>query len=118
MSRLPLAIGIPLISALMVAGIGIPMGILFLEMDERFSPDAALITALVISLAILFGAIILSVLDARSSQKPQPTQTGVKASTTGFASTAPQANPRATGKQEPPRRQGSSGSNSDRKRSR
>lgn len=115
MSRLPLAIGIPLIAALMVAGIGIPFGILFLEMDKRYSPDAALITALVISLVILFGAIGLAVMDAR---KPQPTQTGVKASTTGFASTAPQPHPRQSGKQEPPRRRGSSGSGNDRKRSR
>jgi hypothetical protein len=114
-SRLPFAIGIPLVAALMVAGIGIPFGILFIQADHWKGPDAALIVALGIALAILFSAVALTVIDERN---PRPTETGVKASTTGFASTAPQANPRQTGKQEPPRRRGSGGSGSDRKRSR
>jgi hypothetical protein len=105
-SRLPYAIGIPLVALIMVGGIGIPFGLLFLEMDERFNPDVALIVALGIALAILGGAILATMMTARESH---PTETGVKASTTGYASTAPQPHPRTTGTQEAPRRRGSGG---------
>jgi hypothetical protein len=110
--RLPYAIGIPLVAALLVAGIGIPFGILFIEADHWRGPDATLIVALAISLLILVTA---SVLSFQTTKMESQTPTGPKASKTGIASTAPQANPRTTGANESPRRRSSGGAN-DRKR--
>lgn len=102
MRRLPLAIGIPLLSAALVVGIAWFMGRGFLYLNDEYSPDHALVAALAVSLLILGGAVVLSIMD---SKRPEPTPSGVKSSTTGLGA-APQANPRDKGDE---RRRGGSG---------
>jgi hypothetical protein len=59
LNRLPLAIVLPLAAATMVAIIGISFGLLFLEVDERFSPDHTLAVALIFTALIMAGATLL-----------------------------------------------------------
>jgi hypothetical protein len=60
MSRLPLSIFIPLGAAILVLGIGISIGLIFLEVHDQMSEDATLIVAVAFTLAIMAGATLLS----------------------------------------------------------
>ena len=67
MKRLMLAIGLPLISVIAVAIIAIPIGIIFIQVDEATSPDGALVVAVVLTALIMAGATMASI---ASSKKP------------------------------------------------
>lgn len=62
-----LAIGLPLASVLAVAVIAIPIGILFIQVDEATSPDGALVVAVVLTALIMIIGAMASV---ASSKKP------------------------------------------------
>lgn len=60
MSRLPLPVVIPVAAAAMVLGIGIPIGLLFLEVHDQASEDTTLIVAVVMTVGIMAVAALLS----------------------------------------------------------
>ena len=69
----PLMITIPLIALIMVTGIGIPIGLLFIEMHNSFSENVTLITAVALTAVVMGIAAFLSYMDyknPRSSEAP------------------------------------------------
>lgn len=62
-----MAIGLPLISVLTVALIAIPIGILFIQVDDATSPDGTLVVAVILTALIMIGGAMASV---SSSKKP------------------------------------------------
>jgi hypothetical protein len=59
MNRVPLAIFLPLVAALMVGTIGISFGILFLQLHHHISGTATLATATGLTAVIMAGAALL-----------------------------------------------------------
>lgn len=67
MKRLIMAISLPLISVIAVAAIAIPIGILFIQVDDATSPDGTLIVAVILTGLIMAGAVMASI---SASKKP------------------------------------------------
>jgi hypothetical protein len=67
-----LAVLIPLGALAMVAGIGIPIGLLFLEVHDIWSEDVTLVVAVALTAAIMAVAAVLSVTWANKPEAAQP----------------------------------------------
>jgi hypothetical protein len=72
LGRGPLAVLIPLFATAMAVGIGIPIGILFINVHNEFSSDVTLIVAVSLTAIVMAVAAALSYLD---SKRPASAQT-------------------------------------------
>lgn len=70
--RGPLMITIPLVALVMVLGIGIPIGLLFIQMHNSFDSNVTLIVAVALTAAVMAVAGLLSYQD---SKNPRATET-------------------------------------------
>jgi hypothetical protein len=72
--RGPLMVVIPLMALVMVAGIGIPIGLLFIQMHNSFSENVTLIVAVALTATVMAIAGLLSYQDYKNPRRPATPQ--------------------------------------------
>jgi hypothetical protein len=89
--RGPLMVVIPLVALLMVVGIGIPIGLLFIQMHNSFDENVTLIVAVALTAGVMAIAGLLSYQDYKNPRSPEP----AKPRPSGSPRSESQAGPRA-----------------------
>jgi len=102
-------ITIPLVALVMVLGIGIPTGLLFIQLHNSFSSNVTLIVAVALTATIMAIAGLLSYQDYKNPRAPEP----VRARPARANRSQPEAGPRTAVTERPAR--GRSRSNARRK---
>jgi amino acid transporter len=94
-----LAVVIPLVALIMVVGIGIPIGLLFIQTHNSFNENVTLIIAVALTAGIMAIAALLSYQDYKNPRSPEPTRPRPSQS----PRSASQAGPRAPVTERPAR---------------
>lgn len=97
--RGPLMVIIPLVALVMVVSIGIPIGLLFIQMQNSFNEDVSLITAVALTAGVMAIAALLSYQDYKNPRSAEPARTRPSRPSPG----EPQAGPRAPVTERPAR---------------
>jgi hypothetical protein len=89
--RGPLMITIPLIALVMAVGIGISIGLLFIQTQNSFNEDVSLIVAVALTAAIMAIAGALSYMDYKNPHSAEPATTRPARGSSGQSQAGPKA---------------------------
>ena len=84
-------ITIPLIALVMAVGIGISIGLLFIQTQNSFNEDVSLIVAVALTAAIMAIAGALSYMDYKNPRSPEPATTQAARGSSGQSQAGPKA---------------------------
>ena len=89
--RGPLMVTIPLFALIMAVGVGISIGLLFIQTQNSFNADVSLIVAVALTAAIMAIAGALSYMDYKNPRSPEPATTRAARASSGQSQAGPKA---------------------------